>query len=267
MIFCFSGTGNSRHVATLLATHLNEQITEMQGDILTNPASYSYDLSNESRVIWVFPIYSWGVPPVVAEFIKNASLTISNNTTHHMVCTCGDDIGNGHKHWRKIIEKRGWIPQSTFSVQMPNTYTLMKGFDVDSKEVEQQKITKSTVRIEEIAQKIASCEKVDDVVRGSWPWTKTAIIYPYFKRYCMSPRPFHATNNCTACGKCAKTCPLNNISMTNNQPNWHDNCALCLRCYHICPSHAVAYGKATKGKGQYQELIHNSSTLSTLNSI
>ena len=133
----------------------------------------------------------------------------------------------------------------------------MKGFDVDSKEIEQQKIAKSITRVEDIAQKIASCEIVDDVVRGNWPWTKTAIIYPYFKRYCMSPRPFHATDKCTSCGKCEKTCPLNNIVMINNRPNWHDNCALCLRCYHICPAHAVAYGKATKGKGQYKSLINS----------
>ena len=113
MIFCFSGTGNSRHVATHLANNLIEQIIEMRGEMLTNPTSYSCDLGNQSRVIWVFPIYSWGVPPIVAEFIKKASLTINNNTPHYMVCSCGDDIGNGHKHWRNMISKRGWIPRSS----------------------------------------------------------------------------------------------------------------------------------------------------------
>ena len=174
-----------------------------------------------------------------------------------MVCTCGDDIGNAHKHWRKLIGSRGWYAQCAYSITMPNTYTLMKGFDVDDKELEQKKLTNASTRIAEIASKIATSNNSDDVVRGSWAWVKTAIIYPYFKRYCMSPRPFHATDKCIGCGKCAKACPLNNISMSNNRPQWNNHCALCLRCYHMCPIQAIAYGNATKGKGQYQELIHN----------
>lgn len=257
MILCFSGTGNSRYVARELAQILNEQVIELQGEILISPSSFDYDMSKEKRFIWVFPIYSWGVPPVVVDFIKSAPLNIPTHNCHFMVCTCGDDIGNAHKHWRKLIGNRGWYAQCAYSVTMPNTYTLMKGFDVDSKELEQKKLSDAPTRIAEIASKIATSSNSDDVVRGSWAWVKTAIIYPYFKRYCMSPRPFHATDKCAGCGKCAKTCPLNNISMNDSRPQWSKNCAQCLRCYHICPHHAVAYGNATKGKGQYQELIHN----------
>ena len=258
MIFCFSGTGNSRFVANELAKTLNDQVVELKGESLISPSSFNYDMSNDKHFIWVFPIYSWGVPPVVVDFIKSAPLNIPTNNCHFMVCTCGDDIGNAHKHWRKLITNRGWYAQSAYSVQMPNTYTLMKGFDVDSKELEQQKLANAPTRINEIALKIKSSYASDDVVRGSWAWVKTAIIYPYFKKFCMSPRPFHATDKCIGCGKCAKACPLNNIAMNSNHPQWNDKCALCLRCYHICPSQAIAYGKATKGKGQYKTLMHNS---------
>ena len=258
MIFCFSGTGNSRFVANELAKTLNDQVVELKGESLISPSSFNYDMSNDKHFIWVFPIYSWGVPPVVVDFIKSAPLNIPTNNCHFMVCTCGDDIGNAHKHWRKLITNRGWYAQSAYSVQMPNTYTLMKGFDVDSKELEQQKLANAPSRINEIALKIKSSYASDDVVRGSWAWVKTAIIYPYFKKFCMSPRPFHATDKCIGCGKCAKACPLNNIVMNGNHPQWRNNCALCLRCYHICPSQAIAYGKATKGKGQYKTLMHNS---------
>ena len=70
MIFCFSGTGNSRYVARELAKTLNEQVIELQGEMLISPMSFDYDMSKEKRFIWVFPIYSWGVPPIVADFIK-----------------------------------------------------------------------------------------------------------------------------------------------------------------------------------------------------
>lgn len=257
MIFCFSGTGNSQYVAHKLAKLLNEQVSELQGNILINPTSASYDFATESRIIWIFPIYSWGVPPIVANFINNAPIKGCDNIPHYMVCTCGDDIGNAHLHWRKLINNRGWHAQNAYSVQMPNTYTLMKGFDVDSKELEQHKLANAPYRINEIANKIKIGDNSDDVKRGNWAWVKTTIIYPYFKHFCMSPHQFRTNNKCISCGRCANACPLNNLKINNNTPQWNNNCALCLRCYHICPTQAIEYGKVTKGKGQYNTLMLN----------
>ena len=128
----------------------------------------------------------------------------------------------------------------------------MKGFDVDSKEVESQKISSAKVRIAEIAHKIQDGnEQIDDVVRGSFPWIKTTIIYPFFVRFYMNPIGFQYGEKCVSCGKCAKNCPLQNISMTNGKPEWGSNCAFCLRCYHVCPLHAIDYKNTAACKGQY----------------
>lgn len=251
MIFCFSGTGNSRWVAQQLARQLNDYVI----DINDNPINWHY-VETSGRVIWVFPVYSWGLPPIVKQFMANGSLDFDGFQIHHyMVCTCGDDIGLAHKQWLKLIKKRRWRGRAMFSVQMPNTYTLMKGFDVDSPETVQQKLSAATGRINHIAQQIHQDRLENgitiDVTSGSWAWIKTRIIYPYFMRFCMSPKPFHATNDCIGCGKCSRQCPLLNINMTNDRPQWGDKCTMCLRCYHTCPQHAVAYGKATRYKGQY----------------
>lgn len=262
MIFCFSGTGNSRYVAWSLASNLNDNVVELSGEMLTAPETASFDLATHKRVVWIFPIYSWGVPPIVVDFIKSVTLRGSDRCRHFMVCTCGDDIGNAHRQWRQLMRRRGWSDIATYSVTMPNTYTLMKSFDVDSKEIEAKKLNDAPERISEIARKITNSDNCDDVTRGSWAWVKSAIIYPYFKRYCMSPRPFHATDKCIGCGKCASSCPMNNVTMKDKHPQWGDKCALCLRCYHICPTHVVAYGKATKTKGQY---LCPYSTLSHIN--
>lgn len=245
MIFCFSGTGNSLWVAQRLADSLGDKIYSI-ADRSSAPIK-----SAAERVIWVFPIYSWGLPPVVKQFIKSLCVDFQNQPHHYMVCTCGDDIGVAHKQWRKMITKRGWIAHSAFSVQMPNTYTLMKGFDVDSKEIIQQKLDAAPERVNYIVQQIRLNSCTDNVTTGSWAWIKTHIIYPYFMKFCTSPKPFLATENCISCNKCVKECPLLNITIHNNRPKWGNNCTLCLRCYHTCPQHAIAYGKATKGKGQY----------------
>ena len=92
----------------------------------------------------------------------------------------------------------------------------------------------------------------DILIRGSWPWVKSYVIYPWFVRHAMLPRPFHHTGACTGCGGCARSCPLGNIAMQpGGTPHWGNRCAMCLRCYHSCPRNAVAYGKATAGKGRY----------------
>ena len=245
MIFCFSGTGNSRWIADTLSRNLNDRV------IMINNDSIECDVAIGEPVLWVFPIYSWGVPPVVKAFIRRLQLNQSASTAHYMVCSCGDDIGLAHQQWRREMSKRGWQPSAAYSVIMPNTYTLMKGFDVDAPEVVALKLKNAVGRVADIVNKIKSGDKTDDVVKGSWAWVKTHIIYPYFVRYCMSPKPFRASNNCVSCGKCAKECPLKNIEMKDSLPQWHNECAMCLRCYQICPQHAVGYGNATKFKGQY----------------
>ena len=63
MIYYFSGTGNSKWIA--------EQLALKTSDIAINLIDCSDVLSMDSQTIGVvFPVYAWGVPEVVAEFVK-----------------------------------------------------------------------------------------------------------------------------------------------------------------------------------------------------
>ena len=248
MILVFSGTGNSLYVAELLASPscLDDRVVRFPESVQAKPGE---------RVVWCFPVYSWGVPPVVIKWMQTVAPGLKGSGRHYAVMTCGDDTGNTPGQWRRLVRKLGFEPATAFSVQMPNTYVLMKGFDTDPAEVAKEKIAAAPARVRLIADHIKNDTPGDMCVRGSWPRVKSGIIYPWFVRYAMSPRPFHPTEQCVGCGLCARTCPLKNITMIDNRPAWGDNCALCLRCYHICPHHAVAYGKATKDKSQYNDLL------------
>ncbi|MDE6651460.1 MAG: EFR1 family ferrodoxin [Paramuribaculum sp.] len=242
MIFWHSGTGNTHYVAKKLA------------ELLAQPLSYisesrDYISSEGEKIIWVFPVYSWGIPPVIRRYIRLAQLM--PNTEHYMVCTCGDDVGLTHEQWRKLMCAKGYNARGAWSVQMPNNYVVLPGFDVDSIELATEKLGKCEHRIEEVARGIKCGAKVDSVVRGAFPGVKTKVLYPLFVRFLMSPKPFHYTEACISCGKCAKTCPISNIKMRSNHPDWGNDCAMCLGCYHVCPVHAVQYGNRTRHKGQY----------------
>lgn len=254
MVVYFSGTGNSRVVAEAIASEFADQLVELAGKTIIAPEKTALDLheGNKELCIWVFPVYSWGVPPVVVNFIKKCNIPGGENAAHHLIVTCGDDAGLTARQWRKLIGARGWVAGSATSVIMPNTYVLMKGFDTDPVNVADEKLSKAPAEVRTAIERIKAGATDDHITQGRFAWIKSRIIYPWFKRYAMTPKPFHFTDRCISCGKCAASCPMLNIAMNaDKRPEWGSDCALCLRCYHVCPVHAVAYGKATQGKGQY----------------
>lgn len=232
-------------------------MTIPSGRALLHPSDYTLSLDpDDDVVIWAFPIYSWGVPPVMLRLIENVNIKGgASHVRHYMLCTCGDDMGYADRQWKRAIEARGWEACAAYSVLMPNTYVCMKGFDVDTPEVADRKLKAAYGRVEEIAGLIKSRSCESSLHRGAMPWIKSRVVYPWFVRYKMSPKPFRATDRCVGCGQCAESCPMMNIDMVEGdgttRPRWGAECAMCLRCYHICPCHAIAYGKATEGKGQY----------------
>lgn len=269
MIIYFSGTGNSRAVAQQLHRHFfpedtqGKMLYELSGARLLYPARQLLVAADNELIIWVFPIYSWGVPPMVNRFIDKVRYKNAEKGRHYMVCTCGDDVGRADDQWRHHIGRRSWIPRGAFSVIMPNTYVCMKGFDVDPEDVAAGKLAAMPLRLEDIYAAIERGFADSDVTRGSWAWLKTNIVYPWFRAFKMSPLPFKVdSEKCTRCGLCARSCPTLNISMKSQEaplpqkgvlapPQWGPVCTMCLRCYHNCPVHAISYGKETRGKGQY----------------
>lgn len=227
----FSGMGNSQAVGEALMGLLA-------------------DAGTEADMLWVFPVYAWGVPPVLVRYIEGLDLT---GRVCHMVCTFGDEAGRTDRQWRRLIAGRGGTPGGVYGVRMPNTYVCLPFFDVDSPRVRQAKLDAAGERIEAIARAIASGSRATDLYyAGPLPGLKSRLIYPWFFRNQMKMGRFHHTVGCTGCGVCASACPSGNITRdVDGAPQWGSDCAFCLRCYHICPQHAVAYGRQTSGKGQY----------------
>lgn len=262
MIIYFSGTGNSRYVAEQLQQRLDAgELYELTGERLLKPQEQLLEVAENELMLWVFPTYSWSVPPIVLRFIDKVRCKGGEDARHYMVCTCGDDMGRADDRWRHHIGRRGWTPRGAFSVIAPNNYVGMKGFELDSPEEEARKVAAIPARLDEIVEKINRKFSDGDLTRGSIPWLKTNVAYYWFMANKMSPLPFRVDpQRCTSCGLCARSCPLENITMvkdTNGQeskelPKWGPVCTMCLRCYHRCPSRAIDYGKFTLGKGQYK---------------
>lgn len=254
MILCFSGLGNTAYASRLLSKELGDEVRTFSADELRHPDKIQLKAKHiGKRIIWAFPTYGWQVPPVMERIIQNIPVNLEAYP-HYMFTTCGDDMGIMDKHWAELINSRGWVARGAYAVKMPNTYVFLPGFDVDSLEVEQSKLEAAPARVREIAELINK-DSGDALLPGSFPKVKSDVLGPVFRKMYMSPKPFHSTDACVGCGLCAKSCPMENITMLGGHPNWSVNCAFCLRCYHICPHHAVAYGRQTSKKGRYTAML------------
>ena len=249
MLFYFSGTGNSKWIATQLSFRLQERLYFIPD--LLRKQTFDFILNNDERIGFVFPVYSWSLPDIVSSFIKKLSLQNYRCQYCFFVCSCGDDIGLTKNIFIKMMASKGWRCHAGFSVIMPNNYVLLPGFDVDDKSLAQKKLVNAIGKLDKIVATLHSQSCVFDCKKGCFPFTKTMLINPLFNRFHMSPKNFWTTGECVGCSRCIKICPMNNIVLENGKPKWDNNCAACLACYHICPWHAVQYAKRTNGKGQY----------------
>lgn len=242
MIYYFSGTGNSRRVADKLSKLLGQEMASMPDGSITPCDTLGF----------VFPVYAWGLPEVVETFIRR--LSVMKPKYVWAVMTCGDDMGYADSILRKELQKVDINLDAVFSVQMPNTYVCLPGFDIDSDDVAERKVRETDEKIPSIVVTINDRKQIVDVVRGPMPFVKTYILRPLFNSTLVTDRFFRVTDECTHCGLCSRQCPLYNISMEEGEVKWHGNCTGCLRCYHQCPKRAIQFGQMTKNKGQKKAL-------------
>ncbi len=254
MILYLSGTGNTYKVASLLGENLSENLYFMPE---CNPASLTFEGKTFGIVC---PVYSWGVSPLVLDFISRLSDKLIASLSNHdvwIVLTCGDEIAYAPEILKDALLKRGVNVSGGWSVIMPNDYVLLPGFGVDSKEVEERKLDKYRKRVDDISANIKGRLWEEDYVRGGMKWVKSRLIYPLFRRWGVFPKRWHWTQECIGCESCVKACPVGNIDFKGGRPKWGDECISCTACFHICPTHAVEYGNMTKHKKQYRTLLRS----------
>lgn len=243
MIYYFSGTGNSLTVARRLADLLGEQMEAMTS---------ANDVADK-QIGLVFPVYAWGLPRAVEDFIaQRLTLPSAPDAYTYIVMTCGDDMGYADRVAGKLLLQAGRRLDAAFSVMMPNTYVCLPGFDVDAEQLAARKLSQTMEKLPEIANIIRYRQSATDVWRGPMPWLKTYVIRPLFDRLLITDRYFHTEGTlCTSCGKCLRACPMGNMQKgEDGRPGWKGRCTGCLACYHACPAHAIRFGRMTDGKGQ-----------------
>ena len=249
MIFYFSGTGNSKWVADSIADNTGEHTLSMAEAI--HGRDFIFELSDDEVLGFVLPVHAWGLPLIVIRFISQIRIVNYSCQYVFFVMTCGDDTGLAPNLFVKALNRHGLHCNGGFSVQMPNSYILMPGFDIDSKAVQKDKLAKGSERVKEISAYINNRENRFACHKGVFPALKTYILKPLFFKYMIDDKPFHIEGACDMCRVCEHSCPVSNIHLKGGEPVWSGHCIMCLACIHRCPSGIIQYGNRTQNKGRY----------------
>ena len=204
MIFYFSGTGNSAWAARQLA-----RLTGDKAYDITN-LNQLPDLGSAKQIGFVFPVYAWGTPEIMAEFAKKLPKTQSFTFG---VCTCGGDAGLTMKQFSKVHPL-----SSSYSLVMPNNYII--GSDTDNEGEIRQKITAARTELERMAQEIQQQVPVYRVHEGRLAGVKSHLVNFGFNKFARSAKPFFAEDSCNGCGLCMRNCPARAITLRNGK--WSD---------------------------------------------
>lgn len=244
MILYYSGTGNSAYVAKRIAKATDDKYINLFEKLRNNDNS---EISSDRPFVIVAPTYGWQIPHVLRDWIINTKLT--GNKDIYFVMTCGGEIGNAAKYIKILCNEKKLNYKGCAEVVMPENYIAM--FGAPEKDEAIEIIDKSEPVIDKIANYIAKGETINDKPSGIVDKLKSGIVNAMYYPFCLHAKKFTVSDNCIGCGKCAKSCVMNNIQMVNSKPVWSDNCTHCMACICGCPVKAIEYGNKSKGKPRY----------------
>lgn len=248
MIFYFTGTGNSLYAAQNVAENQNDQLVSIAKCL--QKEDFNFTLKENEKIGFVFPVYFWGSPTLVEEFVKKLQLKNYKEQYIYAILICGGSIGNADNIFKRQLKKSHYNLTTTYSLFMPDNYIASFNLLTPPEKVpELLKLTdEKLIKINEHIRKgELNKTKLDKKRIG---WLESFLSQPFYQ-YGRSTKPFHATADCTGCALCEQICPCRTIHLVDGKPVWGKECTQCLGCLHRCPVQAIQYGKKTYRIGRY----------------
>ncbi len=244
VIYWFSGTGNSFHLAKAMQEGLDDV------EMIPVVKALDDDIEPSKRIGLVFPVYAWGPPAIVAKFIAKLPSDIPEYL--FAAATYGGDPGSTMAITRGMLKRRGLVMNASFAVKMVENYPPMGGPPAEEK---QRKINGAAeTEIAQIINRIREGASGDFVKKNLFFSLIGSMVYPIFRRALStkSGSKFYADEKCSLCGICARICPVQNVRLLEGEkPTWGNRCEQCFACFHWCPEKAVQTGRKTVDMVRY----------------
>lgn len=241
MIFVFSGTGNSYHVAKRIAASFGQDMVDVAAALRYKRMFYN---AEGNDVGFVFPTYYHGLPSVMEEFLEKVEI---RNPGHvYAVSTCAGESGRACDQLQDILGKR-LKADAYFDVKMPENAVFYE--DVYPKEENDRLNAEADAIVDAIIGRIRNRDKGDfRTLAGSDQFDKMREMYEDMR----STEQFWVDERCIECRICENVCPEQVIKVYHRKPVWDEpQCSMCMSCLNMCPKQALQFGEVTKDRGRY----------------
>lgn len=243
-IYYFSATGNSLHVAQMIAGNLDEC------ELISIPAlRHDRNIVADTELVgFVFPMHYFGLPPIVRQFfekvdmeqVKYSFAVVTSGSSRHLSSTL--------QQADTLLEQKGKKLDAGFHVGMISSYIPLS--DLPPTEKMHQKLAKADEKVQAIVNAVRAKQRI----RESEPlWMPFAAINHYWRKNLLmqAHRKFSCKPSCTSCSICEQVCPVGNIKLIDGKPQWANHCQECLACLHFCPVQSIEFGGRTAGRKRY----------------
>lgn len=248
-IYYFSGTGNTLAVARKIAELLGDTELISISDLQRGE---EVDFGAAERIGIFFPVYCFGVPNLVAQFMKRIKkLGKKGNDQPYIfsLCTSGGMLGSAHLIAEQYLAKRNYRLNAYFHVPMPSNYIPLSNGPTEKRigrilEKAEKKIGKIIVTIQ-MKKKRRPIHVFPLDLWGELVANRAVAMLDDYDKY------FWLNENCDGCGLCQKLCPASNIIMMNGMPTWRGHCEQCMACLQWCPKQAIQFKQVTVKRRRY----------------
>ncbi len=239
VIFYFSGTGNSLVVAKETA----KSLIECEVVSLSHNPGYLFS-GKYDRIGFVYPAYFMGIPLKVREFISTIKLPDNQSAYFFAIATYGGIAGNAISNLNDVLKKKSGHLHFGATIKMFSNYVVLYDMKGNIDEITKESRDKLIPIIDDIKNKRNNSINKSNLI--------VDMYYNYRARKIpMMDSKFFVTDQCNSCGICKEVCPVSNIIMVNNKPNFNHHCEQCMACIQFCPKRVINYKNKTQKRGRY----------------
>lgn len=246
----FSGTGNSLTVARWIARTANEAGLEVEW-LSMERGEIPRSESNPGRALlcFCFPTHGFCAPWLVLRYLwrfprmPNADVFFANTRAGvRLPCLFVPGVSGIALWWPVVLfALRGFGIAGSLPVDLPHSWISF--FPPNPRWGVQRLVARSERIVERAASRLLQG-------RRSHRWSvwltlpldlallPITLLYLLVGRFGLAKTLFTSLD-CTDCGLCIESCPVQAIARVDGRPYWKLTCESCMRCMNLCPRRSI----------------------------